>query len=132
MAASTLEFSNAFIVLDAKFNVVKSVKTAEAPYGISFDRSGDRLFVAAARGKVLQAFDTKTWTLIKDAPTGDRCWHFTFTPDGAKVLVACGRSNEIVVIDAKTLELVKKITDAQLPWGIVTYPKALGSLDQAE
>ena len=43
-----------------------------------------------------------------------------------------GIANEIVVVDTTTLEAVKHIPDAQLPWGIVTYPKAAGSLDQVE
>jgi YVTN family beta-propeller protein len=65
-------------------------------------------------------------------PIGTRCWHFSFTPDDRNILLACGRSNEIVVVDATTLEAVKHIPDAQLPWGIVTYPKSPGSLDQPE
>jgi YVTN family beta-propeller protein len=66
---------------------------------------------------------------VQNVPTGERCWHFTFTPDDSHILVACGRSNEIVVIDAKTLKPVKRIADKKLPWGIVTYPKSIGSLD---
>ena len=129
---NTLEFSNLLLVLDAQFNVVKTVKTAEAPYGVAFDRSGDRVFVAAARAKVLQVFDTHTWALVKEVPIGQRCWHFTFTPDDKNILLACGRSNEIVVVDATTLTAGKPITDNQMPWGVVTYPKATGSLDQVE
>ena len=82
-----------------------------------------------AKGKALQVFDAKTFEPIRNVPTGDRCWHFTFTPDDSHILVACGRSNEVVVIDAKTLEPVKRIADKKMPWGIVTYPKAIGSLD---
>jgi YVTN family beta-propeller protein len=129
---TTLEFSNLLLVLDGQYNVVRTVKTAEAPYGVAFDRSGDRLYVAAARSKVLQVFDTHTWSLVKDVPTGQRCWHFSFTPDDKDILVACGRSSEVVVIDAATLQPVKRIPDNQLPWGVVTYPKSPGSLDQVE
>ena len=128
----TLEFSNAFVVIDERYRVVQSVKTGEAPYGVAFDRAGKRLFVAAARSKTLQVFDAATFAPIKDVATGTRCWHFSFTPDDRDILVACGRSNEIVVIDAQTLEPVKRIADSQLPWGIVTYPKAAGSVDQVE
>lgn len=64
--------------------------------------------------------------------TGARCWHFSFTPDARYIFVACDRSSEIVVLDAQTLEPVKRIADNQLPWGIVTYPKAAGSIDRAE
>ena len=129
---STLEFSNVVLVLDSEFKVLRTVKTAEAPYGVSFDRTGERLYVAAARSKLLQVFDTKTWNLVKDVPTGQRCWHFSFTPDDRSLMLACGRSNEIVVVDAKTLEATKHIADKDLPWGVVTYPKSMGSLDKPE
>ncbi len=128
----TLEFSDAFVVIDSNYRVVQAVKTGEAPYGVAFDRAGKRLFVAAARSKTLQVFDADTFAPLKDVATGSRCWHFSFTPDDRNILVACGRSNEIVVIDAQTLEPVKRIADSQLPWGIVTYPKAAGSVDQVE
>ena len=128
----TLEFSDAFVVIDESGRVVQSVKTGEAPYGVAFDRAGKRLFVAAARSKTLQVFDAVTFAPIKDVATGARCWHFSFTPDDRAILVACGRSNEIVVVDAGTLEPVKRIPDTQMPWGIVTYPKSAGSVDAAE
>jgi YVTN family beta-propeller protein len=126
---ASLEYGNKLVVMDGQFNILKVVSTGEVPYGLAFDRSGKRLFVALAKGKALQVFDTKTYQPVKSVPTGDRCWHFTFTPDDSHILVACGRSHEVVVIDAKTLEPVKRIEDKKLPWGIVTYPKAVGSLD---
>jgi len=128
----TLESSNAFVVIDESYRVVRSVKTGDAPYGVAFDRAGKRLFVAAARSRTLQVFDADTFAPVKDIATGTRCWHFSFTPDDRHILVACGRSNEIVVIDARSLEPVKRIADGQLPWAIVTWPKAAGSVDRAE
>jgi YVTN family beta-propeller protein len=127
--AATLEYGNKLVLLDADFNVVKALSTGEVPYGLAFDRKGERLFVALSKGKALQVFDTKTYEPIKSVPTGERCWHFTFTPDDSQILVACGRSHEVVVIDAATLEPVKRIGDKKMPWGIVTYPKSVGSLD---
>jgi YVTN family beta-propeller protein len=44
-------------------------------------------------------------------------------------MLACGKSDAIVVIDAETLEPTKQIEVKQMPWGLVTYPKAMGSLD---
>lgn len=126
---ATLEMGNQLLVLDAKFEVVRSVPTGDFPYGLSFDRKGGRLFVAESRAKSLQVFDTKTWTPLASAPTGDRCWHFTFTPDDARVLLACGRSNEILVFDSATLERVGRVEDAKLPWGVVAWPRSMGSLD---
>lgn len=127
---ATLEFSDKLLVLDGKLNPVKAVATGKSPYGVSFDRDGKRLFVASAKEKALQVYDAKTLDKIKDIPTGDRCWHFSFTPDDKNILLACGKSDEVLVIDAEKLEVTKHITDKQMPWGIVTYPKSSGSLDK--
>jgi YVTN family beta-propeller protein len=129
MYVGSLEYGNKLVVLDGDFNVTKIVSTGEVPYGLAFDRDGKHLYVALAKGKALQVFDTQTWKEVRQIPTGDRCWHFTFTPDDSQILVACGRSNEVVVIDAKSMQAVKRIEDKKLPWGVVTYPKAYGSLD---
>ncbi len=126
---ATLEYGDNFLVLDSKFNPVRTVKTGKTPYGIAFDRAGKRIFVAASKDKLLQVFDAKTFAKIKEITTGDRCWHFSFTPDDAQLLLACGRSDEVLVIDANKLEVTKRIGDKSMPWGVVTYPKSVGSLD---
>lgn len=127
---STLEFGHKLLVLDAKLKPLKAVETGNTPYGVAFDRSGQRIFVAASRDNTLQVFDAQSLEKIKDIPTGERCWHFTFTPDDRQILLACGRSNELVVIDTGALEVTKRVANKGMPWGIVTYPKAYGSLDQ--
>jgi len=126
---ATLEHGNSFIVMDGNYKVLKSVATGESPYGVAFDRAGERLFVAASRAKLLQVFDTKDWNKVAEVPIGARCWHFTFTPDDRQILVACGRSDDVVVVDAQTLQPTKKTPAGKMPWGIVTYPKSIGSLD---
>lgn len=126
---ATLEFANKMIVLDQNFKVTRAVDTANAPYGVSFNKAGDKLYVAAAKDKVLQVFDTKTFEKLADIPTGNRCWHFTFTPDENQILMACGKSDAVIVIDVAKQEKVKEISDKEMPWGVVTYPKAMGSLD---
>jgi YVTN family beta-propeller protein len=126
----TLELSDKMLVLNDKFEVTREVATGKVPYGVSFDSKGERLFVAANKEKALQVFDAKTFNKIKDIPTGDRCWHFSFTPDEQNILLACGKSNEVLVIDANKLEVTKRIGDKAMPWGIVTYPKSLGSIDR--
>jgi YVTN family beta-propeller protein len=126
---STLEYGNKILVLDKDFNFVRTVDTAETPYGISYNLSGDRIFVAANKAKVLEVFDAKTFEKIKDIPTANRCWHFTFTPDDKQILLACGKSDAVLVIDAEKLEVTKQIEVKNLPWGVVTYPKSMGSLD---
>ncbi len=144
---ATLEHSDNFVVLDKDFNHIKTVKTqhdvsednlhkGKSPYGVSFSPSGDKLFVAASGGykkrSSLEVYDGKTYEKINRIETnGRRCWHFTFTPDNKDILLACGRSDEVLVIDAEDFNIKKRIPVSGIPWGIITYPKALGSLDQA-
>lgn len=126
--AVTMEGSGTLLMLDQNFNVVHSMATAAKPYGLAFDREGKRIFVAAAAARKLQVFAVDTLQQIGEAPLGQRCWHFTFTPDDSKLLFACGRSNNVFVIDAKTYQPIKVIGGFQTPWGILTYPRAYGSL----
>lgn len=127
---ATLEYGNKFMVLDKDYNLVRTVDTAETPYGIAYDKKGERIFVATNKAKLLQVFDAKTYEKIKDIPTGNRCWHFSFTPDDKQILLACGKSDAVFVIDAEKLEVTKQIEVKGMPWGLVTYPKAMGSLDR--
>lgn len=129
---ATLEFGNNFVVLDSEFNVVRSVPTGEAPYGIAYNRDGSLIYVAAGKAKTLEVYDAKTYEKVNEVATGERCWHFTFTPDDKEILLACGRSDEVLVIDTASLQVTKRIEDKQLPWGIVAYPKSVGSLDAPE
>lgn len=126
---ASIEYGNALAILDSDFNFVKKVVTGAVPYGLAFDRDGKRLFVALAKGEVIQIFDTSTYEPIGEIKTGKRCWHFTFTPDDAHILIACGRSDEVVVIDVKELKPIKRISGLKMPWGVVTYPNSVGSLD---
>ena len=127
---ATLEYGNKFMVLDKDYNLVRTVDTAETPYGIAYDSKGERIFVATNKAKLLQVFDAKTYEKIKEIPTGNRCWHFTFTPDDKQILLACGKSDAVYVIDAEKLEVTKQVEVKGMPWGLVTYPKAMGSLDR--
>ena len=126
---ASVEYGNHLVVLDSDFNFVKEVTTGEVPYGLTFSRDGSRLLVALSKGQVIQIFDTSNWEVVGQVETGKRCWHFTFTPDDSHILIACGRSDEVVVIDAKELKVTKRIGDQKLPWGVVTYPRSVGSLD---
>jgi YVTN family beta-propeller protein len=125
----TMENSNNFVVFDRDFKFVKSVSTGQGPYGVAFDRTGKRIVIAAARSKNLQVFDAQTLALVATVPMGERCWHFSFTPDDTKIIAACGRSNDLYVIDTANFKLLKVIAGIKMPWGVVTYPKAFGSLD---
>ncbi len=126
---ATLEYGNKFMVLDKDFNFVRTVDTGDTPYGISYDVSGKNIYVASNKSQVLEVFAADSFVKIKEAPTGKRCWHFTFTPDNKQILLACGKSDAVLVYDAETLAQTGQIEDKKLPWGIVTYPKAMGSLD---
>ncbi len=126
----TLEYGNKFMVMDKNFKVLRTVDTGVTPYGIAYDRKGERIFVAANKAKTLEVYDAITFEKIKAIPTGNRCWHFSFTPDDKEILLACGKSDAVFVIDAEKLEVTKQIEDKKTPWGVVTYPKSVGSLDK--
>ena len=61
MYVGSIEYGNSLVVMNSEFEVITSIKTGEVPYGLSFSRDGSKLYVALAKGKVLQVFDTKTW-----------------------------------------------------------------------
>lgn len=126
----TLEYGNKFMVMDKTFKVLRTVDTGATPYGITYDRKGERIYVAANKAKTLEVFDAKTFAKVKEVATGNRCWHFSFTPDDKEILLACGKSDAVFVIDAEKLEVTKQIEDKKMPWGVVTYPKSVGSLDK--
>lgn len=127
---ATLEVGNKFMVMDSNFKVTKTVETGKSPYGVAFDRKGERLYVAAGQDKKLEVFDGKTFDKLGEVATGGRCWHFAFTPDDRQILLACGKSNEVLAIDVASLEVTQRLAGFDTPWGVVTYPKGMGSLDQ--
>lgn len=127
---ATLEWGNKFMVMDKDFNVLRTVDTGKTPYGISYNHSGDKIYVAANKANLLEVFDANSYEKIGEVATGKRCWHFTFTPDDKKILLACGKSESVYVIDADKLEVTSQIAVPDMPWGLVTYPKSMGSLDQ--
>ena len=126
---ATLEYGNRLLKISKDFEIIKDVPTGEVPYGIAFSADGKEAFVALSRGKTIQVFDTTTLEPIKEIPIGNRCWHFSFTPDEEHIITACGRSNEILIIKASSGKVVKTYSDQKMPWGIVTYPKSMGTLD---
>ena len=126
---ATLEYGNKFMVLDKDFNFVRTVPTGDTPYGISYDAAGKYIYVANNKSKTLEMFDATSYEKLKEVSTGNRCWHFTFTPDDMQILLACGKSDAVLVIDAESFKVTSQIEDKKLPWGIVTYPKSMGSLD---
>ena len=126
---ATLEYGNNFMVLDKDFNFVRTVPTGDTPYGISYDAAGKHIYVASNKSQLLEMYAADNYVKLKEAPTGKRCWHFTFTPDNKQILLACGKSDAVLVYDAETFMQTGQIEVKNLPWGIVTYPKAMGSLD---
>jgi YVTN family beta-propeller protein len=129
MIVVTLENSDNFLVLDPRYDVVKAVATGQGPYGVAFEPGGAALWIAAARSGEIRVLDARTFAPVASIPVGKRCWHFSFTPDGSRALVACGRSDAVAVIDVATRQPASTLAGFKQPWGIVTYPKASGSLD---
>ncbi len=126
---STLEFGNKFMVMDKNFKVLRTVDTGAAPYGVSFDKTGEHIYIAANKAKMLEVYDAKTFEKVNEIPSGNRCWHFSFTPDDKQIMLACGKSDALILIDAEKQEPTGEVKIEKMPWGVVTYPKAMGSLD---
>ncbi len=126
---ATLEYGNKFMVLNKNFKVLRTVDTGVTPYGVAYDAAGKYIYVATNKSKMLEVFDAKTYAKVKEIPSGNRCWHFSFTPDDKQIMLACGKSDALILIDAEKQESVKEIKIDKMPWGVVTYPKAMGSLD---
>jgi YVTN family beta-propeller protein len=129
MVLVTLENSDNFLVLDSRYEPQKAVATGKGPYGVAFEPGGASVWIAAARSEQIRVLDASTFAPLDSIAVGKRCWHFSFTPDGTKALVACGRSDAVTVIDVATRQPVSTLTGFKQPWGIVTYPKASGTLD---
>jgi YVTN family beta-propeller protein len=127
--AVTLEFSDKVLLIGANYKITKSGVTKKSPYGVSYDPEGKRLFVAASRSNVIQVFDANSLNLLGEIPVGQRCWHFSFSPDGKKLIAACGKSDSLVIADTTTYAVVKTLTGFKGPWGVVTFPRARGSID---
>lgn len=127
--AVTFEFSDRLVLIDSRFKVLKSVATRKSPYGVSFDPSGHRIYVAASRASVIQVFDADSLAVIGEIPVGGRCWHFSLIPDAKRLIAACGKSDNLIVADTDTFTVIKTLPGAQAPWGIVTFPRARGSID---
>ncbi len=126
---ATLEYGNKFMVLNKNFKVLRTVDTGVTPYGVAYDAAGKYIYVATNKSKMLEVFDAKTYAKVKEIPSGNRCWHFTFTPDDKQIMMACGKSDALVLIDAEKQEPVKEVKIERMPWGVITYPKSMGSLD---
>ena len=128
--AVSLETSDRLLVLDRSLKLIKSLDTGKGPYGVTFTAKGDQLWNAAARSGLLQVWSGQDFTPVGSVAVGKRCWHFSFTPDQSQVLAACGRSDSVFVVDAQSLKPLQEIKGLHQPWGIVTFPKAMGTLDR--
>ena len=129
--AVTMEHSNNVIFLSENYEVIDTIATGNNPYGIVFSADGDKLFVLASKSKELNVFDVNTREKVHSQPlNANRCWHMTFTPNNKDMLIACGGSDEVLVLDAQSYEEKKRLPVTGKPWGLVTYPKTFGSLDE--
>ena len=126
---ATIEYGNRLLKVNNNFEIVGDAETGLVPYGISFSNNGEFILVALSAGQAIEIFDSVSLQPVRRISTGNRCWHFSFTPDEKHIIVACGRSNEILVINYESGELIKRFSSQKMPWGVVTHPKSMGSLD---
>ena len=124
-----MDHSKFILKLNENFDITQASDTGKVPYGISFSKEKDLAYIALSRGQAIEIFDTNSMKSIGKIPAGNRCWHFSFTPDNKSLIVACGRSNDVLIIDVASKSIEKRLENLKMPWGVVTYPKAYGTLD---
>jgi YVTN family beta-propeller protein len=109
--------------------VQEVITTGNVPYGVTFNAAGSEIYVALAKAKSVQVFDSKTYAVKRQISVGERCWHFTLNADESKLIAACGRSNNLVVSDTQSGKILQDVASPGTPWGIITFPRSTGSLD---
>lgn len=127
--AVTLELSDKLLIINKSLEVQDVISTGNVPYGVTFNGAGTEIYVALAKAKAVQVFDSKSYAFKRQINVAERCWHFTLNQDESKLIAACGRSNNLVVADTQTGKILQDVTAPGTPWGIITYPRSTGSLD---
>jgi len=127
--AVTLELSDKLLILNKSYEVQEVITTGNVPYGVTFNAAGSEIYVALAKAKSVQVFDSKTYAVKRQISVGERCWHFTLNADESKLIAACGRSNNLVVSDTQSGKILQDVASPGTPWGIITFPRSTGSLD---
>ena len=132
--AVTMEHSNNVVLIANELNnysVVESIPTGKNPYGLMFSEDGQRLYVLASKSQQMLVYDMTSREVFRKVDlNARRCWHMSFSPSGEDILIACGGSDEFLVMDAVTYAEKKRLAMPGKPWGVITYPKTFGSLDE--
>ncbi|MFM1865824.1 MAG: hypothetical protein RIQ57_434 [Pseudomonadota bacterium] len=132
--AVTMEHSNNVVLIANeldKYLVVESIPTGKNPYGLMFSEDGQRLYVLASKSQQMLVYDMESREEFRTVDlNARRCWHMSFSPSGEDILIACGGSDEFLILDAMTYAEKKRLNMPGKPWGVITYPKTFGSLDE--
>jgi DNA-binding beta-propeller fold protein YncE len=132
--AVTMEHSDNVVLITNELNkyaVVESIPTGKNPYGLMFSEDGERLYVLASKSQQMLVYDMASREEFRTVDlNARRCWHMSFSPNGEDILIACGGSDEFLILDAMTFTEKKRLDIPGKPWGVITYPKTYGSLDE--
>jgi len=132
--AVTMEHSDNVVLIANELNkyaVVESIPTGKNPYGLMFSEDGERLYVLASKSQQMLVYDMASREEFRTVDlNARRCWHMSFSPSGEDILIACGGSDEFLILDAVTYAEKKRLDMPGKPWGVITYPKTFGSLDE--
>ena len=132
--AVTMEHSDNVVLIANDLNeysVVESIPTGKNPYGLMFSEDGERLYVLASKSQQMLVYDMASREEFRTIDlNARRCWHMSLSPSGDDILIACGGSDEFLVLDAMTFAEKKRLNMPGKPWGVITYPKTYGSLDE--
>ncbi|OHD26882.1 MAG: hypothetical protein A2086_10245 [Spirochaetes bacterium GWD1_27_9] len=100
--------SNDISIIDyQKGEVIKKVKTSQAPRGLAFSDDGNYLYILSFEGGKILKVDTTKWKEVKSIYKRNAAMrHIVLTKDNTKAYVSNMYHNEIYEIDLDTFKII--------------------------
>ncbi len=118
LAWVTLPFNNAIYVLDTLTQTVSRTLNITSPYGLTFNSTGTRAYVANTSASTVQVIDTATYQIVGSYIVGSAPVDVLVTSDDGFLFVTNNGGGSVSVIDLANGD-VKTITVGGNPRGLV-------------
>jgi YVTN family beta-propeller protein len=99
LAWVTLPFNNAIYVLDTLSQTVSRTLSITSPYGLAFNSTGTRVYVANTSSNTVQVIDTATYRIIGSYAVGTAPVDVLVTSDDGFLFVTNNGGGSVSVID---------------------------------
>jgi YVTN family beta-propeller protein len=118
LAWVTLPFNNAIYVIDTLTQTVARTLGVTAPYGIAFNSTGTRAYIANNGSSTIQVMDTTTYQTVKTYNVGTAPVDVLITNDNGFLFVTNNGGGSVSVIDL-TNDDVQTVAVGPNPRGLV-------------